>query len=66
MGEYVVNRPDEGAMEAALRENFAYRQDVARLLGAGVSQCRPLLRRMLEDGEIIRVRQRYLLNDKKT
>lgn len=41
MGEYVVNRPDEGAMEAALREGFAYRQDVARLLGVGVSQCRP-------------------------
>lgn len=56
--------PDE--QEAALmdyleREGFAYRQDVAHLLGIDVSQCRPLLRRMLEQGTLIQDRQRYIL-----
>lgn len=44
------------------REGFAYRQDVARLLGIGVGQCRPLLQRMLAQGTIVQDRQRYLLN----
>lgn len=44
------------------REGFAYRQDVARLLGIGVGQCRPLLQRMLAGGTIVQERQRYLLN----
>ena len=47
------------------REGFAYRQDVARLLGIGVNQCRPLLQRMLADGSIVQDRQRYLLNNDK-
>lgn len=44
------------------REGFAYRQDVARLLGIGVNQCRPLLQRMLAQGIIVQDRQRYILN----
>lgn len=57
-----------GGQEAALveylrREGFAYRQDVARLLGIGVGQCRPLLRRMLEQGVLRQDRQRYTLNE---
>lgn len=60
-----------GEQEAAVvsyleREGFAYRQDVARLLGIGVSQCRPLLQRMLAGGSIVQDRQRYLLNNDKT
>lgn len=58
--------PPDG-QEAALvdylrREGFAYRQDVARLLGIGVGQCRPLLRRMLDQGVLRQDRQRYTLN----
>ena len=49
-------------MEYLEREGFAYRQDVARLLGIGVSQCRPLLQRMLARGSILQDRQRYTLN----
>lgn len=57
-------RQEAAVLEYLEREGFAYRQDVAALLGVGVGQCRPLLRRMLEDSEIVQVRQRYLLNDK--
>ena len=58
--------PPDG-QEAALvdylsREGFAYRQDVARLLGIDASQCRPLLRRMLDRGTLVQDRQRYILN----
>lgn len=59
-------RHEAAVLEHLERQGFVYRQDVARLLGIGVGQCRPLLRRMLEDGEIVQRRQRYLLNDKKT
>ena len=45
------------------REGFAYRQDVARLLGIGVNQCRPLLQRMLARGVIAQDRQRYILSN---
>lgn len=41
MGEYVVNRPDEGAMEAALRENFNNAAGVI-LLSAPSSSSRSL------------------------
>ena len=62
--EHVV--PPEKQEDAVLgyleREGFAYRQDVARLLGIGVSQCRPLLQRMLAQGRILQQRQRYILN----
>lgn len=58
------------SQEAALvkyleREGFAYRQDVARLLGIDAGQCRPLLRRMLARGTLIQDRQRYILNSRK-
>ena len=55
-------RQEAAVLEYLEREGFAYRQDVARLLGIGVSQCRPLLRRMLEKGRIVQDRQRYHLN----
>ena len=48
------------------REGFAYRQDVARLLGIGVNQCRPLLQRMLARGVIVQDRQRYIFNKDNT
>lgn len=57
-------RQEEALREYLEREGFAYRQDVARLLGIGVGQCRPLLQRMLADGDIVQERQRYRLNDK--
>lgn len=53
----------EAAVLAYLeREGFAYRQDVARVLGIGVGQCRPLLRRMVAEGSVVQDRQRYRLN----
>ena len=33
--------------------------------GIGVSQCRPLLQRMLARGSILQDRQRYILNNEK-
>jgi len=60
-------RQETAVLEYLEREGFAYRQDVARLLGIGVGQCRPLLRWLLDSGEIVQERQRYLLNiNKKT
>lgn len=43
------------------REGFAYRQDIARILKIDPSQCRPILKRLVESGRIIQQRQRYLL-----
>lgn len=62
-GTVVPPAEQEGALIDYLkREGFAYRQDVARLLGIDVSQCRPLLRRMLTQGTLVQDRQRYILN----
>lgn len=58
-------RQEAAVLEYLEREGFAYRQDVARLLGIGVSQCRPLLQRMLARGSILQDRQRYILNNEK-
>ncbi|MCI8329438.1 MAG: tyrosine-type recombinase/integrase [Oscillibacter sp.] len=55
-------RQEAVVLEYLAREGFAYRQDVARLLGIGVGQCRPLLQRMLAGGKIVQERQRYLLS----
>ncbi|MCI8802007.1 MAG: tyrosine-type recombinase/integrase [Oscillibacter sp.] len=44
------------------REGFAYRQDIARLLGIEPGQCRPVLQKLLASGRICQERQRYLLN----
>ena len=43
------------------REGFAYRQDIARLLGLEAGQCRPILQKMVAAGQIVQERQRYLL-----
>ncbi len=58
-------KQEAAVLEYLEREGFAYRQDVARLLGIGVSQCRPLLQRMLAQGSILQDRQRYILYNKK-
>nr|WP_325212986.1 tyrosine-type recombinase/integrase [uncultured Oscillibacter sp.] len=57
-------KQEAAVLEYLEREGFAYRQDVARLLGIGVSQCRPLLQRMLAEGRIFQERQRYILSSK--
>lgn len=59
-------KQEAAVLEYLEREGFAYRQDVARLLGIDVSQCRPLLQRMLAQGRILQRRQRYILNSGKT
>ena len=59
-------KQEAAVLDYLAREGFAYRQDVARLLGIGVSQCRPLLQRMLERGSILQNRQRYILNSERT
>ena len=58
------DRQEAALVDYLEREGFAYRQDVARLLGIGAVQCRPLLQRMLAQGTIVQDRQRYLLNRK--
>lgn len=58
--------PPEKQADAILdyleREGFAYRQDIARLLGIEPGQCRPVLQRLLAEGRIRQERQRYILN----
>lgn len=58
-------KQEAAVLDYLKREGFAYRQDVARLLGIDVSQCRPLLRRMLARGDITQDRQRYILNSER-
>ena len=43
------------------REGFAYRQDVARVLHIEPRQCRPILQRMIAQGDLVQEGQRYLL-----
>lgn len=57
-------KQEAAVLEYLEREGFAYRQDVARLLGIGVGQCRPLLQRMLAEGSVVQDRQRYILHNK--
>ena len=65
-GTVVPPNSQEAALVKYLeREGFAYRQDVARLLGIDAGQCRPLLRRMLARGTLIQDRQRYILSSRK-
>lgn len=52
---------------AAIREylgraGFGYRQDIAGVLHVGGKQCGVILRRLVESGELVQVRQRYYLN----
>lgn len=48
-------------VEYLTREGFAYRQDIARLLHIDPRQCRPILKRMIAQGQIVQDRQKYLL-----
>lgn len=48
-------------LEYLTQEGFAYRQDIARLLHVDARQCRPILRRMVENGQIVQDKQRYTL-----
>lgn len=45
-----------------LREGFAYRQDIARVLNIQHRQCSLILKHMVEDGELVRISQKYYLN----
>lgn len=58
-------KQEAAVLEYLEREGFTYRQDIARLLGIGASQCRPLLQRMLARGSIAQDRQRYVLKSGK-
>lgn len=57
--------PPEQQAETILRylnrEGFAYRQDIARLLRIDPRQCRVILQQMVEAGQILQQRQRYVL-----
>ena len=55
-------RQEAVILEYLEREGFAYRQDVARILGIDASQCRPVLQRMVAAGQIEQDRQRYILS----
>lgn len=46
------------------REGFAYRQDIARLLGIEATQCRPILQRLIAEGSITQENQRYVLGSR--
>lgn len=48
-------------LEYLAREGFAYRQDIARLLHIPASQCRPVLKRLVESGKLRQENQRYTL-----
>lgn len=54
-------RQAEVILEYLDREGFAYRQDIARVLKIDPRQCRPILRRMMDAGQIVQQRQKYLL-----
>ena len=55
-------RQSEVILEYIGKEGFAYRQDVARLLGIEAGQCRPILQRMITAGQLEQVRQKYILS----
>ncbi len=54
-------RQVQAILEYLSREGFAYRQDIARLLHIDAGQVRPILRRMIADGQIVQDRQKYIL-----
>lgn len=45
------------------KEGFAYRQDIAGLLHVQSQQCAVILKRLVEAGELVQVRQRYYLKE---
>jgi hypothetical protein len=55
-------RQEDVILEYLAREGFAYRQDIADLLGVDAGQCRPILQRMVKNGMLVQERQRYALN----
>ena len=54
-------RQTEVILDYLSREGFAYRQDVARILGIEPRQCRAILQRMVAAGQIAQQGQRYVL-----
>ena len=50
-------------LEYLSREGFAYRQDIARLLRIDSAQCRPILQKMVAEGDLSQERQRYRLKE---
>ena len=56
-------RQTQVILEYLTREGFAYRQDIARLLKIDPRQCRPILKRMIDEGQIVQDRQKYTLKE---
>lgn len=56
-------RQTEVILEYLTREGFAYRQDIARLLKIDPRQCRPILKRMVDQGQIVQNHQKYTLKE---
>ena len=54
-------RQETVILEYLSKEGFAYRQDIARILHIDPRQCRPILQRMVANGQIVQERQRYIL-----
>lgn len=57
-------RQNQAIVDYLTREGFAYRQDIARLLGIEAAQCRPILQRLIADGTITQENQRYVLRSR--
>lgn len=55
-------RQGEVILEYIEKEGFAYRQDVARILGIEAAQCRPILQKLVAAGQLRQERQKYVLN----
>jgi integrase len=56
-------RQTQVILEYLTKEGFAYRQDIARLLRIDPRQCRPILKRMIDEGTITQDRQKYMLKE---
>ena len=56
-------RQTEVILEYLTREGFAYRQDIARLLKIDPRQCRPILKRMVDQGQIVQDHQKYTVKE---
>ena len=57
-------RQEQAVLDYLGREGFAYRQDIARLLGIKAAQCRPILQRMIQQGQLVQLvqeKQNYVL-----
>ena len=54
-------RQEQAVLDYLGRESFAYRQDIARLLGIKAAQCRPILQRMIQQGQLVQEKQNYVL-----